>query len=202
MALKKEEKMENKIIRYYRLAKELSELFDLESSIDAALAVSAYKLNQHMDSARSSIFLFDPLRRQLTSFSSQDLTKNEIRISTSIGVAGWVFENRLPVIVNHAYTDIHFYSGVDEMTGFETRNLICTPLIDDKERCLGTLQSLNKKFGDFTTDDLGLLNLAAGLMAVALKNNRRFTEVMAVNMASKKVTSRIINNIVSPPEKK
>jgi hypothetical protein len=44
--------------RSYRLAKELSQLFDLESKIDTMLSVSMYHLNEFMDSERSSIFLF------------------------------------------------------------------------------------------------------------------------------------------------
>ena len=79
------------------------------------------------------------------------------------------------------------------MTGFRTRNLVCTPLIDYKEHCLGTLQSLNKKSGNFTTDDLELLDLTARLVAVAISNSRRYDEILTINMASKK----LINNIVS-----
>ena len=194
--------MENSMIRHHRLAKELSQLFDLESDIDAVLAVSMYKLNHFMDSERSSIFLFDPLKQQLTSFSSQDLEKKEIRIPKSSGVSGWVFEHRMPAIVNDTDNDSRFYSGVDEMTGFRTRNLICTPLIDYKEHCSGTLQSLNKKSGDFTTDDLELLDLTARLVAVAINNSRLYNEIQTTNMASKKVIKQIINNIGNISEKK
>ena len=42
----------------YSLAKELSQLFDLEGKIETMLSVSMYYLNQFMDSERSSIFLF------------------------------------------------------------------------------------------------------------------------------------------------
>jgi adenylate cyclase len=194
--------MEKSMIRHYRLAKELSQLFDLESDIDAVLAVSMYKLNHFMDSERSSIFLFDPLKQQLTSFSSQDLEKKEIRIPKSSGVSGWVFEHRMPAIVNDTDNDSRFYSGVDEMTGFRTRNLICTPLIDYKENCSGTLQSLNKKSGDFTADDLELLDLTARLVAVAINNSKLYNEIQTTNMASKKVIKQIINNIGNISEKK
>ena len=194
--------MEKSMIRHYRLAKELSQLFDLESNIDAVIAVSMYKLNQFMDSERSSIFLFDPLKHQLISFSSQDLAKQEIRILKSSGVAGWVFEHRMPAVVNEAYEDPRFYSGVDVITGFHTRNLICTPLIDYKEHCLGTLQSLNKKSGDFTTDDLELLDLTARLVAVAINNSRLYSEMQTTNMARKKVIKQIIKNIGNISEKK
>jgi len=194
--------MEKSMIRHYRLAKELSQLFDLESDIDAVLAVSMYKLNHFMDSERSSIFLFDPLKQQLTSFSSQDLEKKEIRIPKSSGVSGWVFEHSMPAIVNDTDNDSRFYSGVDDMTGFRTRNLICTPLIDYKEHCSGTLQSLNKKIGDFTTDDLELLDLTARLVAVAINNSRRYSEIQTTSMVHKKVIKQIINNIGNTSEKK
>ena len=187
--------MEKSLIRHYRLANELSELFDLESNIDNVLAVSMHKLNQLMDSERSSIFLYDPLKQQLTSFSSQDLEKKEIRIPKTSGVSGWVFEHRMPAIVNDADSDSRFYRVVDDITGFRTRNLICTPLIDYKERCSGTLQSLNKKSGDFTTDDLELLDLTARLVAVAISNSRRYDEILTTNIARKKVIKQIIDSI-------
>jgi adenylate cyclase len=187
--------MEESMTRSYRLAKELSHLFDLESKIDTVLSVSMYNLNQFMDSERSSVFLFQHLNQQLTVFSSLDLEKNEIRIPKSCGVAGWVFANRQPAVVNNAYDDSRFYKKVDDITGFHTHNLICTPLLDSKDHCLGTLQSLNKKRGDFTTDDLELLNLAARMVAVAIKNSNHYTELLVTNKAREKFINQITDNL-------
>ncbi|MGV7223678.1 MAG: GAF domain-containing protein [Nitrospinales bacterium] len=186
--------MEESMTRSYRLSKELSQLFDLESKIDAVLSVSMYHLNQFMDSERSSVFLFQHLNQQLTVFSSLDLEKNEIRIPKSCGVVGWVFVNRQSAVVNNLYEDSRFYQKVDDMTGFRTRNLICTPLLDSKDNCMGTLQSLNKKSGDFTADDLDLLSLAAGMVAVAIKNSKQHTELLVTNNARKKFIEQITDN--------
>ena len=190
--------MEESRTRHYRLAKELSKLFDLESKIDTVLSASMYYLNQFMDSERSSIFLFQHWNQQLTIFSSLDLEKHEISIPKSYGVAGWVFVNCQAAVINNAYEDTRFYKEVDEMTGFQTRNLICTPLLDNKEHCLGTIQSLNKKGGDFTTDDLELLNLAARMVAVAINNSRQYNELLVTNEARRKfikyITDRSGNN--------
>ena len=194
--------MDNSLIRPYRLAKELAQLFDLESDIDAALSVSMYNLNRFMDSERSSVFLFDPLKNQLTSFSSLDLEKHEVRIPKSLGVSGWVFEHREPAIVNNAYEDNRFYRGVDHVTGFHTRNLICTPLFDYQDHCLGTLQSLNKKSGDFTTDDLELLDLTARMVAVAINNSKRYNEILISNNVRRKLIKQIMDNIDKLPEKR
>ena len=170
--------MEKSMIRPYHLARELSQLFDLDGKIDMALSVSIYSLNHLMNSERSSIFLFEPSKQHLTSFSSLDLEKHEIRFAKSIGVAGWVFEHRKPAVVRNAYEDSRFFRGVDDMTGFRTRNLICTPLLDYKDHCLGTLQSLNKKGGEFTTEDLELLDLTARMLAIAIKTCKRCDEVL------------------------
>lgn len=172
--------------RSYQMASKLSQLFDLESRIDTVLSVSMYYLNQFMDTERSSVFLFQHWNQQLSIFSSLDLEKHEIEIPKSCGVAGWVFANRESTIVNDAYADSRFHKEVDEMTGFKTRNLVCTPLLDSNEHCLGTLQSLNKKAGNFTTDDLELLNLASGIIAVAIKNSKRYNEVLVTNEARRK----------------
>ncbi|MEX1330740.1 MAG: GAF domain-containing protein [Desulfobacterales bacterium] len=187
--------MKESLTRSYCLAKELSQLFDLEGNIDTMLSVSMYYLNQFMDSERSSIWLFQHWNQQLTIFSSLDLEKNEIRIPKSCGVAGWVFVNHKPTIVNDAYEDSRFYSKVDDMTRFHTRNLACTPLLDYKDHCLGTLQSLNKTTGDFTTDDLELLNLAARMVAVAINNSRRYKEISVTNEARRKFIKKISGDI-------
>ena len=187
--------MKESMTRSYCLAKELSQLFDLEGKIDTMLSVSMYYLNQFMDSERSSIWLFQHWNQKLTIFSSLDLEKNEIRIPKSCGVAGWVFVNREPAVVNNAYEDNRFYRKVDDMTRFHTRNIVCTPLLDYKDHCLGTLQSLNKKTGDFTTDDLELLNLAARMVAVAINNSRRYTEISVTNKARRKFIKMISGDI-------
>lgn len=187
--------MEESTTRPYRLAKQLSQLFDLESKIDTVLSVSMYYLNQIIEAERSSIFLFQHWNQQLTIFSSLDLEKHEVHIPKSCGVAGWVFVHREPAVVKNAYEDSRFYKEVDELTGFQTRNLICTPLLDAKENCLGTIQSLNKKGGDFTNDDLELLKLAAGMVTVAIKNSKRYNEIMVTNDARKKFIQRITENM-------
>ena len=186
--------MEKDMMRPYRLASELAQLFNLEGNLDTVLSVTMYKLNEVVGAERSSIFLIDPVKQELTSYSSLDLAKHEIRMSKSSGVAGWVFENRKPAIGNDAYKDQRFCDDADKMTGFTTRNLICAPLIDHKENCSGTLQSLNKKGGDFATDDLELLGLAAGLVAVAINNSKLYTELLTTSNAQGKLIKNVFYN--------
>ena len=96
---------------------------------------------------------------------------------------------------NNAYEDSRFYHAVDDMTGFRTRNLICTPILDSKDSCMGTLQSLNKKGEDFTTDDLELLGLAARMIAIAIKNSKQYTELLVTNNARKRFIDQISDHL-------
>ena len=189
--------MEKSRIRPHCLVTELSQLLNLDTDLDTVLAVSMYKLNQYMDSERSSIFVFDPLNKQLTSYSSLDLGKLEIRMPKSTGVAGWVFEHRMPAVINDAYDDSRFYRGVDDMTGFRTRNMICSPMIDDNGKCLGTIQSLNKKSGDFTTDDLELLDVTARFVAVILNKNKAYDEMLTTNITCGKLGNRLSTELAT-----
>jgi adenylate cyclase len=189
--------MEKSRIRPHCLVTELSQLLNLDTDLDTVLAVSMYKLNHHMDSERSSIFVFDPLNNQLTSYSSLDLGKLEIRMPKSTGVAGWVFEHRMPAVINDAYDDSRFYRGVDDMTGFRTRNMICSPMFDDNGKCLGTIQSLNKKSGDFTTDDLELLDVTARFVAVILNKNKAYDEMLTTNIPCGKLENRLSTELAT-----
>lgn len=179
----------------YRLAKKLTQLFVLDCKIDTVLSASMYYLNEFMESERSSVFIFQPWNQELTVFSSLDLKKHEISIPKSLGVSGWVFENREPAIVDNVYTDSRFYGRIDEMTGFHTTDMICTPLIDHNHHCLGTLQSLNKKGDSFTSKDLERLDLAAHMVAIAIRNSNRFTEITNTTVFQKKIIKRIVKKI-------
>jgi adenylate cyclase len=165
--------MEQTMSRLENMQEKLSQLFELKGNIDTMLSVSMYYLNTFMDSERSSVFLFHPLNQQLTVFSSLDLEKHEIAIPKESGVAGWVFENRKATIVDNTCEDSRFCKWVDEITGFQTHTIICTPLSDKKGNCFGTLQSLNKKNGKFTTDDLELMELAASMVAEVINKSGR-----------------------------
>jgi GAF domain-containing protein len=81
----------------------------------------------------------------------------------------------------------------------EMENRRC-PLIDHKDKCLGTLQSLSKKGGDLTGEDLELLDLAARMAGVAISNSRRYKDIRITNEARRKFIEQIRHNIGNLPE--
>ena len=81
------------------------------------------------------------------------------RLSTGVGIAGWVAQNRRATIVNNARIDDRFYSEVDAELDYRTASLLAAPLIGGG-RLLGVVEVLNKHDNKlFTTGNQTLLTL-------------------------------------------
>jgi len=98
-----------------------------------------------------------------------------IRLEKGIGIAGWVVGHGEPVISDDVGSDPRFFRGVDEISGFRTKNMICVP-VRTKERMVGALQVINKIEGGFEFDDIVILYAFANQVAVAIENARLYQE--------------------------
>lgn len=84
---------------------------------------------------------------------------NGICLKAGQGLIGWVVSNNKPVIVNDVAHDERFFQWVDHESGFQTRSVICSPVKADNQ-IIGAIEVLNKKDGEFTDEDLNLLQMA------------------------------------------
>ena len=136
---------------------------------------------QALDATEGAILLRDPDTGGL--FFALSLADNDSnrglrgrRIAPGQGIAGWVAQHDQSVYVNDVHRDPRWYGGVDKVTGFETRSLCCAPL-----RCrgevTGVLEVVNKREGEFTDDDLSLLEAVSSIAATALENARLYTSI-------------------------
>ncbi len=105
-------------------------------------------------------------------------TMSPIRLRAGQGIAGWVAQNRKPLIINDVYHDKRFYSKVDLESGFQTHSMVCLPL-QIEDRVIGVVQAINKKVGHFTESDLVLLQAITGPLAAAIENARLHASVIA-----------------------
>lgn len=102
---------------------------------------------------------------------------SRIRLQVGEGVAGRVVQTGQPMVVQDAGREKNFSDRFDKQTGFQTRSLLCVPLML-RARPIGALQVLNKKSGkQFTDSDLELLTAMAQHIAVALENARLYTRL-------------------------
>jgi phosphoserine phosphatase RsbU/P len=99
------------------------------------------------------------------------------RIPAGQGIAGRVADTGEPTIVRSASDDPHFYSGVDQAVGFQTRNLLAVPL-QVRGRTIGVVEIINTRDrADFSDDDLELARALAGQAAIAIDNARLYQQL-------------------------
>jgi class 3 adenylate cyclase/putative methionine-R-sulfoxide reductase with GAF domain len=155
----------------------VGQIITSEMNLNSLFEVIMDQTNQIMGTQRSTVLLYDEKRTELWSLVATGMKKDEIRIPSNHGVAGWVFQNNMPLIINDAYNDPRFYAEVDKKSGFRTKNILCVPLVNRKGQCIGSLQTLNKISGDFTDEDKELLISLSHYVAIALENSRLYEDV-------------------------
>lgn len=108
---------------------------------------------------------------------SDELTNH--RLPADSGIAGWVMQNREPVLVPNAQTDPRFYRDIDDSFTFRTQSVAAAPLTGDR-KTFGLIEVLNQT-GDtpFTKDDLSLLRLLCRAAGQALAFIDRMPESKA-----------------------
>jgi HD-GYP domain-containing protein (c-di-GMP phosphodiesterase class II) len=135
---------------------------------------------QLMKAEVGSLLLVDEEKQQLyfeVALGDKEETVKTITLNMGEGIAGWVAQNGKPLIVNKPEKDPRFFKGVDERTGFKTRNIICVP-VKVKEKVIGVLEAINKgKEEDFDKEDLFLFTSLADQVAIALDNARLYQEL-------------------------
>jgi len=189
--------VEQKVERYAKLLR-VGQIITSEMNLEALFPLIIQHTNSIMDTQASSIFLYDKKPNELWSLVSTDLKKNQIRIPATYGIAGWVFQNRAPTIVNDTSNDPRFDADVDEKTGFRTRNILCVPLINRQKECVGTLQALNKNNGNFTDDDVEMLSSVADYATIALENSRLYEELKSMNKAKERAIDHLSHELTTP----
>ena len=175
--------------RMTSLLLEVSNRLALSNNLDEALRTMRDITTKVLGCERGSVFLNDPATGELYSRISGRFAR-EIRLLNNTGVAGHVFTSGEGAVIHDAYADPRFNSSIDQQTGFQTRTILCAPLRTLKGEVIGVAQMLNKVDGNFTQDDLGLLEAIIAQASVSLesfrtiesieKNRRQELEFLAV----------------------
>lgn len=143
---------------------------------DKLIDVIMGKIQVLIPSEAWSILLVDETRSFL-SFAlalgdkSSDLAR--LRVKMGEGIAGWVAQSGESLIVNDVHKDPRFASKFDDQTQFETRSILCAPLVS-RGRSIGVVEVLNRRGGDFTQADLELLMTLVEPCAIAIENAQLF----------------------------
>ena len=117
----------------------------------------------------------------------------KIRLQLGEGIAGRVVQTGLPMVVQDVLKEESFSPKFDRKSGFDTKSMICVPLIL-RGIPIGAFQILNKRSGvPFDSSDVELLTSMSQLVAVALENAklyRRLEEKFELTERELKITQQ------------
>ena len=100
-----------------------------------------------------------------------------LQIPLEDGIAGWVAQTRLPLIVNDPARDPVFSPLLDNKTGYTTHNALCAPM-QARGNVLGVLLVSNTEDGrDFAVEDMEWLSALAAQASIAIENARLYSSL-------------------------
>nr|XP_022323463.1 cGMP-dependent 3',5'-cyclic phosphodiesterase-like isoform X6 [Crassostrea virginica] len=135
---------------------------------------------------RCSVFLIDKETKELVAEVFDGISTNnkeehnEIRMPITQGIAGHVATTGNLLNIKDAYSHPMFYRGIDDSTGFRTRNILCFPIKNEKGDVLGVAQLCNKKTGQhFTEFDEDLASAFAVYCCISISHSLMYQNVLA-----------------------
>lgn len=113
------------------------------------------------------------------------------------GIAGHVFHTGETTMENRARQASGHRGDIGEAVGFITESMVTVPLKTLEGDPVGVMQILNKQTGDFTADDIEVLEIVAAVAATAIENAKlhREAQVAAVARAVGDLSHDIKNKV-------
>ncbi|KAM6447718.1 cGMP-dependent 3',5'-cyclic phosphodiesterase isoform 1-T1 [Liasis olivaceus] len=145
LAFQKEQKLKCECQALLQVAKNLFTHLDDVSVLLQEIITEARNLS---NAEICSVFLLDRSSHELVAkvFDGGvvDDESYEIRIPADQGIAGHVATTGKILNIKDAYSHPLFYRGVDDSTGFRTRNILCFPIKDENQEVIGVAELVNK----------------------------------------------------------
>lgn len=162
------------------IAFEIGSLVNSTLNLAEVLHLIMKYVNRVTNSVASTLMLLDEDTGELV-FSIPTGPKEDklidVRIPPGKGIAGWVAEHEQSALVADVKEDSRFFPDIDQKIGFETKSVLCVPLIS-KTKLIGVLEVINKIDGSsFTEEDKLLLSTFGYQAAGAIENARLYGEL-------------------------
>ncbi len=99
------------------------------------------------------------------------------RMALGQGIVGWVIEHGESLLIPDAQQDSRFFTNFEQVGDFfNTRSILCVPLVAKKQKIIGAIEVVDKQNTSFSEADLQLLNSLTISAAVAIENARLYAE--------------------------
>jgi len=179
---------------------ELEELLSYVTSEIMELTEAEGSVVLLLDEEREQLFVLAPSYEDIATQSRV----REVRFNLDELIAGRVVKTGEPIIVSDTSEEAELHAERDRRLGYHTRNLLLVPL-KGRERISGVLCALNKKHGEFGPQDIEMLDIVSGTVALSIENARyseqvrkALQEVQSLNRAKDKMINHLAHELETP----
>ena len=166
-----------------RILAQVAEFMGTSMSLEEVITAAMRFTSALMGADGSSILLINREQGNLSFFialgEKAEQLKN-ITLAKGEGIAGFVAETGLPVVVSDVDREPRFAQRVDQTTGFNTRSIACVPL-KVRGELKGVVEVVSRRAGAFGDKELDMLTAIAGPVAIMIDNARLIHEVRTLH---------------------
>jgi two-component system NtrC family sensor kinase len=158
---------------------EINRMVTSSLDLDEVLEATIRGIREILRVEAGSLVLVDEETERLvfrTTFSPERGWIGGRTIQPGEGIVGYVVRTGEPQLVNDVERDPHFSAEVDEEADIIAHAILCAPLTI-RERVIGAIEVINKLEGEFTDEDLELLQAMAASVAAAVENANLYGEL-------------------------
>lgn len=187
-----------------KLLADLSQEFVQSLNIDETLDYAVEHISEYMDAEAASVFLYNKQNKKLicrASFGPVDIKGVDVDVHNSL--VGKAMLTAQCQLIRDAKSDGSYNCSVDKLTGFQTKSILCTPLVAGG-KSIGVLQVLNKQTDVFFDNrDKDILRLLASPIALSINNARLALNQVEQKRLRKELTlARRLQRSLLPPRRK
>lgn len=128
----------------------------------------------------------------------------EVRFAANQVFAGEILKSGEPALINNPEESLKQYPERDQKLGYVTKTLLEVPIKSDG-RIIGVLCAINKKSGIFNDNDVDLMIMIAGTVAISIENARfseevkkAYLDVASMNRAKGKAINHLSHELKTP----
>ncbi len=179
------------------LSKTMTSSLDLDNMISEIMK----KAKRLIKADSWSVFLIDEATGDLvlekTSHKKENAgRRKKIRLKKGEGIAGWVAQEGIPLVLPDVSQDVRFSRRVDSSSRDQAKSLMCVP-IRSKGNVLGVFEIINNtSSGSFTKDDLTLFLRLVDHAALAIEMTtiyQKMAEIAVTDDLTKLFNTRYLN---------
>lgn len=168
-----------------------------EINLNSLLNKIIVNITKMLDAERSTLFINKEETGELFTEVGEGLGAQRLSFPNDKGIAGLVFTEAKSINIPHAYADLRFNPEFDQKTGFFTRSILCTPVLNKKGKVIGVTQVLNKRGGAFTAEDEARLAAFTSQIAIGIENANLFSNIKNVKNYNESILESMTNGIMT-----